>query len=136
MKITQEVDYAFRVIMYLSKLGLNNKIEAKALSEKENIPHRFLLKLLRKLTYAKIICSYRGVAGGYALNMNPSDISLYDVIVAIDGPIYLNKCLNCPDACNKSNAAHCTIHENLAIVQENLIKDLKSKTFDTFIKEA
>lgn len=135
MKITQEVDYAFRVIMYLSKLGLNQKIEAKTLSQQESIPHRFLLKLLRKLTQSKIICSFRGVSGGYALNMNPSEISLYDVIIAIDGPIFLNRCLNCPESCNKSNAAHCEIHKSLAIVQENLIKDLKSKTFDTFIKE-
>lgn len=134
MKITQEVDYAFRVIYHLSSLGLNNKIEAKVLADKENIPHRFLLKLLRKLIKANLVCSYRGVLGGYALNIPPSSISLYDVIVAIDGPIALNKCLISQDYCNKSITTDCKIHKSLSLIQHNLINDLKSKTFDKFLE--
>lgn len=131
MRITQEVDYALRVVLFLSNLGINKKIEAKYISEHENIPIRFLLKLLRKLTAKNIIKSYRGVNGGYALNKEPKDISFYDVIIAIDGPIYINKCFSDSNNCNLNRTATCTLHKSLFKIQENLVKDLKSKTFDT-----
>ncbi|WP_411681034.1 RrF2 family transcriptional regulator [Clostridium thailandense] len=133
MRITQEVDYSLRVIFYLSKLGYDKKIEAKFISEHENIPLRFLLKLLRKLTHAKIIKSYRGVNGGYALNMLPKDITLKDVIEVIDGPIYMNRCLCDPSYCNLNRADKCDVHFALAKVQNNLINDLKSINFDDIL---
>lgn len=133
MRITQEVDYALRVILYLSKLGYDKKIEAKVISEQENIPLRFLLKLLRKLTHSKIIKSYRGVNGGYALNMLPKDISLKDIIEVIEGPIYMNRCLCDPSYCNLNRANKCDVHNALAKVQNNLINDLKSINFDDIL---
>lgn len=134
MRITQEVDYALRVILYLSKLGYDKKIEAKAISEQENIPLRFLLKILRKLTHSKIIKSYRGVNGGYALNMMPENITLKDIIEVIDGPIYMNRCLCDPSYCNLNRANNCDVHNALAKVQSNLINDLKSINFDDILK--
>ncbi|MTK11803.1 MAG: Rrf2 family transcriptional regulator [Clostridiaceae bacterium] len=129
MRITQEVDYALRVILYLCKLGYGEKIEAKVISEQENIPLRFLLKLLRKLTHSGIIKSYRGVNGGYALNALPQDISLKDVIEVIDGPIYMNRCLCDPSYCNLNRANKCNVHNALAKVQSNLVNDLRNINF-------
>ena len=54
MGLTQETDYALRVILYLSKLEKGTIVSANTISEKENIPLRFLLKLLRKLRDAKL----------------------------------------------------------------------------------
>lgn len=133
MRITQEVDYALRVISYLSKLGISKRIEAKIISEQENIPIRFLLKLLRKLVSHEIIKSYRGINGGYALNKFPKDISFYDIIVAIEGPIHVNKCLLDSMNCNLNRSSNCKLHKNLFEIQQNLVKDLKSRTFDLLI---
>ncbi|NRZ85039.1 Rrf2 family protein [Clostridium beijerinckii] len=93
MNINQESDYAFRIILMLSKEGLDNKLDAKSLSEKGNIPLRFLLKLTRKLTQAGILKSYRGVNGGYAITREPKDITLKDVVEAIQGPIIVTRCV-------------------------------------------
>ncbi|MCT8977234.1 Rrf2 family transcriptional regulator [Clostridium sp. CX1] len=135
MKITQEADYAFRVVFYLSKLGYGEKIEAKVISEEENIPLRFLLKLLRKLTQANIIKSYRGVNGGYSLNQMPEDISLKDVIEAIDGPIYINRCLYNPEECNLNRTSRCQIHNALAKVQNKLVNELDGITFKDILEK-
>lgn len=135
MRITQEADYGFRVILYLSKLGYGEKIEAKTISIEENIPLRFLLKLLRKLTQVNIIKSYRGVNGGYALNQLPEDITLKDVIEAIDGPIYMNRCLYDPDHCNLKRSHKCGVHNALASVQAKLIKELESINFKDILDE-
>lgn len=129
MRITQETDYGFRVILYLSKLGHEKKIDAKTISQDENIPLRFLLKLLRKLTQSSIIKSYRGVNGGYALNQLPENITLKEVIESIDGPIHINRCLYDPDHCNLKRSSLCGVHNALAAVQFKLIEELESINF-------
>lgn len=129
MRITQEADYGFRVILYLSKLGYGKKVEAKTISQDENIPLRFLLKLLRKLTQSDIIKSYRGVNGGYALNHLPENITLKTVIESIDGPIHLNRCLYDPGHCNLKRSSVCGVHNALATVQSKLVKELESINF-------
>ena len=135
MRITQESDYGFRVILYLSKLGYGEKIEAKAISKDENIPLRFLLKLLRKLTQADIIKSYRGVNGGYSLNQVPENITLKDVIESIDGPIHINRCLYDPDHCNLKRSHICGVHKALAAVQLKLTKDLEGINFKDILDD-
>lgn len=135
MRITQEADYSFRVILYLSKLGYGEKIEAKSISKDQGIPLRFLLKLLRKLTHSGIIKSYRGVNGGYSLNHTPDEITLKDVIEAIDGPIYISRCLNDPNECNINNASTCEVHLALSKIQNNLVLDLKNITFGDLLKK-
>lgn len=129
MKITQESDYGFRVVLYLSNLGYGKKIEAKNIAKDQNVPLRFLLKLLRKLTQSGIVKSYRGVNGGYALNRTPENITLKNIIEAIDGPIYLNRCLYDPEHCNANRKGHCGIHNALSRVQNTLIKELESINF-------
>jgi Rrf2 family transcriptional regulator, iron-sulfur cluster assembly transcription factor len=135
MRITQESDYGFRVILYLSKLGYGKKIEAKTISKDENIPLRFLLKLLRKLTQADIIKSYRGVNGGYSLNQMPENITLKDVIESIDGPIHINRCLYDPDHCNLKRSHICGVHSALETVQIKLTKELESINFKDILDD-
>lgn len=134
MRITQEADYGLRVVLYLSKLGYGEKIEAKVISEQESIPLRFLLKLLRKLTHTGIIKSYRGVNGGYALNKLPEDITLKNVIEAIDGPICVNRCMEDPSFCNANKVGKCLVHKALNKVQKSLQEELESITFKDMIE--
>lgn len=133
MRITQEGDYALRVVLYLCKLGVGKKIEAKVISEHEKMPLRFLLKLLRKLTVAGILKSYRGVGGGYAIEKALGHITLKDVIEAIEGPIYVNRCLYDASFCNLNRTNTCDVHHALDKVQSRLIDDLDSISFEDII---
>ncbi len=128
MKITQEVDYALRVMLFLSK-SKESRVEARRISEEENIPLRFLLKLLRKLTTADIVKSFRGVKGGYALNMLPENITLRMVVEAVEGELYINKCMENPEYCNLGRRENCLVHKALSRVQKALIKELDSINF-------
>lgn len=134
MKITQEADYALRVILFLSQLGEGKKTEAKIIAEKEVIPQRFLLKLLRKLNKAGITRSFRGAQGGYALAKPPEDINLLQVIEAIDGPIHVNRCLLDPAVCSAGKGNHCTIHQTLNGIRDKLVKDLEAVNFESLTK--
>lgn len=128
MKITQEADYALRVVLTLSHME-SDRLEAKVIAEQEAIPLRFLLKLLRKLNKANITKSYRGSNGGYALAKEPKDINLRQVIEAIDGPIYVNRCLLDPDACSAKKSNHCVIHHTLNSIRDHLVEDLERVNF-------
>lgn len=135
MNITQETDYALRVISYLSTLEPGTIEKANSIAQKENVPERFLFKILRKLRKAEIVKSFMGVNGGYSLNKDPKDITVKDVIEAVDGPIYINRCLIDPDLCNKGASDICVIHRALGQVQEKLIADLDSINFKEMREE-
>ncbi|MBU3179762.1 RrF2 family transcriptional regulator [Clostridium psychrophilum] len=133
MKITQEADYGLRVVLYLCKLGYGEKVESKVISEEEGIPQRFLLKLLRKLIQADIIRSYRGVSGGYAINKLPNQITLKDVIEAIDGPVCVNRCVIDPSFCNRNKIGVCIVHKAMTKIQKNLNAELESMNFEKLV---
>lgn len=135
MKITQESDYAMRIVLFLSRLGVGTKIEAKVISEAEGVSLRFTLKILRKLTQKGIAASFRGVHGGYALAKDPQEITMKDVIEAVEGEIYINRCLNSRENCNIQRGSVCTVHKELARIQRNLLEDLSSVTFKKLMEE-
>lgn len=128
MNITKEADYAIRVILHLSEAPVGEKISASTIAEAQNIPSQFLLKILRKLRQHELIESFMGVKGGYILKKSPEDISLRNVIEAIDGPIYLNRCLKDPTECNQF-PHKCAVHRKLQGIQNRLLTDLDSVNF-------
>lgn len=128
MKITREADYALRIVSRLAQQS--NQMEAKAIAEKNDIPYRFTLKILRKLVQAGYLKSYRGVNGGYALCRPAEKITLKNIIEVIDGPIALNICLG-GDTC--ANNVECRVKKKLAAIQNNLVEELDSVTFKDII---
>lgn len=132
MRLNQATDYAFRAVLYLSCLPRGQVIEAKVIAEEENIPMRFLLKILRLLTQAGIVESYRGVSGGYALARRPSEITMLDVIKAIEGDIKINRCLISPGECSKKFSPRCPIHHALFSVQQAMLDQFSKYNFQTF----
>lgn len=133
MGITQECDYALRVVLFLSEKENGEKVEAKIISECLNIPLRFLLKLLRKLTIAGVLNSYRGVGGGYSLAVDPEEVSMKDVIEIIDGPIYVNRCLYDSAYCSLNRSSTCNIHQVLNQIQMQLEKELQKINFKNML---
>lgn len=133
MRVTQESDYALRVIIYLYKHGRGKRVEARVISEQENIPLRFLLKLLRKLAAANVIRSYRGSGGGYAIEREPNSVSVREVVEAVEGPIYVNKCLSDSGQCNMGRSSDCNIHRALQIIQDKLLANMDDLNFQEIL---
>ena len=131
MKITKEADYALRIVAMLARDGA--QVEAKVIAEKNDIPYRFTLKILRKIVQAGYLRSYRGVNGGYTLNKKPSEITLRNIIEVIDGEISLNICLSEDGCC--SNDDCCVIRRKLQRVQDIVTSELDSITFADIIAE-
>ena len=107
MEITRETDYAIRCVLYLSGKE-ESIIMADEISRAMSIPKSFLAKILQKLTKAGIVKSFRGVKGGFRLAKKPQQISLLDIIEAIEGPTAMNRCALDASFCNFSGT--CTVH--------------------------
>ena len=85
----------------------------------------------RSLIAAGIMKSFRGVDGGFALNRDPQEISLLDVIRAVEGDAYLQRCLYDVGSCSKSCMGHCAINEAMGTIQDQLINQLEMVNFKT-----
>lgn len=100
MRITLEADYAVRIIDFLARS--QEHVSARSISEKTGVTLRFTLKILRELSEAGLVCSYKGVKGGYALSRAPEQINMKDVIEAVDGPIAIGRCT---EGCRNTDTA-------------------------------
>jgi len=87
MKLSRTVAYAVRATIQLAQEPSDRPIPCSKLASEGNMPERFLLQILRNLVTHGILRSTRGVDGGYALTRPPENISLLDVIEAIEGPM-------------------------------------------------
>lgn len=87
MKLSRTVSYAVRATLHLARSDSNTPIPCSQLASEGNMPERFLLQILRNLVTHGILRSSRGVDGGYTLIRDPADISMLDIIEAIEGPM-------------------------------------------------
>ncbi len=86
MRLSAKADYALRASVELASLG-DGHVKAEALARAQSIPLRFLEQILLDLKHAGLVASQRGAEGGYWLARPPAEISLADVIRAVEGPL-------------------------------------------------
>ena len=136
MRITQEADYAVHIIYYLAVVG--EKSDAKTIAENVGISTRFALKILGKLSQFDFISSFKGAGGGYVLAHDPQDITLLQVVTAIDGPIAINKCLTSEETCahSSSHMFGCPFRHVFGEVSRDIATALDKITFARFIEES
>ena len=96
----------------------NNAQSAKDIAEAYHIPPQLLAKILQTLARDGILISTAGTNGGYALSRDARDISAFEVIRAIDGPLFITSCITIHGNCDL--AGHCTIKEPLRKVSESI----------------
>lgn len=129
MRITQEADYAVRLIDCLAREG--RRLDAHTISETTGVTLRFTLKILRKLVIGSIVVSYKGVSGGYELARKPSEINMKQVIEAVDGPIAINRCLSGELPCSHTEKeCGCYYHSIFAEVSKSIQDKFESINFE------
>ena len=88
MNISSRCEYACRAMLELARHGQSiGPLTSEAIAEQRAIPEKFLVQILLQLKRAGIVRSVRGAHGGYLLARKPEDISLLDIIRAVDGPV-------------------------------------------------
>jgi Rrf2 family transcriptional regulator, cysteine metabolism repressor len=87
MKLSRTVAYALQATLLLARTETDGPVPCSRLAAEGKMPERFLLQILRNLLAHGILSSTRGVDGGYTLERSAADISLLEIIEAIDGPM-------------------------------------------------
>ena len=127
MQITKQADYALRAIIYLSQLEEGGKASTSKIAEAQEIPASFLAKIISQLSIAGLIHTSRGARGGVSLAKEPQEITVLDVIQAIDGPVVLNECTENPGACPFHDS--CPLYNLWEETREMLVKKLSGANF-------
>ncbi|MGI6030811.1 MAG: RrF2 family transcriptional regulator [Eubacteriales bacterium] len=133
MKVTMETDYALRILYCLAKS--QERMDAKSISEEMCVTLRFALKILHKLVHCGMVRSYKGAGGGYELNCTPQEISLADIVEAIEGKLEISKCLDEEICCNRvKNKGSCQFQREFGRINQVLLQEFQQVTLDKFLK--
>lgn len=87
MKLTRASTYALHAVAYMAQQKNDRPVASHKIAHERGIPDRFLLKVLKPLVSARVLVSIKGPNGGYRLAKAANDITVLDIIEAVDGPI-------------------------------------------------
>jgi Rrf2 family protein len=132
MQITRQADYAVRAVLYLAQLGPEQRAATSQIAQEKQIPPSFLAKIVSQLSVAGLLQTSRGARGGVSLARAPQDISILEVVEAIDGPILLNECVASKGVCTFGDT--CVMRPLWCDAQAELVGRLKSTTLDKFLQ--
>ncbi len=127
MLLTQETDYALRI---LRSLSAESVVSVQRLAEQEDLPRHFAHKIAKKLEKAGIICIRRGIAGGCSLSCDLGKTSLYDLVTAIENRAMLSNCMEAGHVCQwrESHGGVCCTHNRLCMIQRQIDQELRSRS--------
>lgn len=126
MQITRAADYAVRVMVHLASLPPGTRLQKNALVELSEAPESFLSKVLQRMVAQGLLTSRRGGGGGFELARPAEDVSVLNVVEAIDGPIHLNLCVPGASGCERSLA--CAVHPVWVEARTALVNVLSKAT--------
>ena len=126
MKVTRGTDYGVQGILYLAAQPPEKVSLLHEIAHNQTIPESYLAKIFQDLTKAGLVRSHRGAKGGFSLARPASEITLRQVIEALQGPICLNRCLDIREGC--PNSETCPVSEVLRKAQAQLLATLDAAT--------
>ncbi len=142
LKFSKRADYALLSLQYMATVqnGIDTHhrvVNTKEIAEEHHIPVELLAKVLQTLARHQLIESHHnGPKGGYALRRDPKDITLAQVLEAIEGPLGLTDCCHEKDGesqCEQMN--HCNIRTPLFKIQESIYQLLNSMSIEDLLVE-
>ena len=126
LQLTRGGEYAIRAMSYLAKFPDGHVASLHDIGQAQDIPESFLAKILQSLVHGGLAVSQRGAHGGFALARPATEITMRDVIEAVDGPVALNQCVLWPEDCERSG--DCELHKAWMRAQAQLMDVLGTVT--------
>ena len=134
MQITRQADYAVRAVLHLARINGNQRAATSQVAQEQHIPPSFLAKIISQLSIAGLLHTSRGARGGVTLAREPKDITLLEVIEAIDGPIMLNECVGDSSTCTFDE--DCPLRPVWCEAQNELVARLKGTNFQQLLEQS
>src|SRR3954468_13666620 len=122
LRLSKKADYALIAMKHLALRGTNGSSSAREIAEQYDIPIELMAKVLQRLARRGLLASHQGTRGGYELARRPLQISVADVIQAIDGPVTVTACSTEEGQCDQY--AKCNVRDPLWLVRERILSAL------------
>ncbi len=128
LALTKATGYGILSLGYLDSLDDQTVVSTKEISEVFTIPNELLAKVLQRLTRAGFLKAHQGRGGGYSISCDTTEISVADVVEAVEGPISIATCLRKggKELCEQWDT--CTIKTPISIIQDRLAQLFSSIT--------
>lgn len=118
MELTRKGEYAIRGIVYLAGKPIDKVCLLSDIAAAVDVPPTFLAKIFQQFSKMGLVKSFRGTGGGFMLGRAPEQITLLEVVEAVEGPIIPNRCVGTPSDCERSG--HCSVHPVWKRVQDEV----------------
>jgi Rrf2 family protein len=123
LRLSKKADYALMAMKHMALRDDRGSSSAREIASLYDIPIELLAKVLQRLVRRGLLASQQGTRGGYHLARTPAQISVADVIQAIDGPVAVTACSSSDDgACEQY--AKCNVRDPLWKVRERILAAL------------
>lgn len=122
---SRQCEYALQAVLYLAKTPPGSTTPIKELASKLDIPYHYLAKILQSLSYKGLLRSVKGRTGGFALRIPVDQITLFQVIDAVDGPAVKHTCVMGFGECSEENP--CSLHNEWVRLRTGLFDVLNDK---------
>ena len=126
MELTRKGEYAIRGIVYLASQPANQVCLLNDIATTVDVPTTFLAKIFQQFSKIGLVKSYRGTGGGFLLGRAPQEITLLEIVEAVEGQIAPNRCIVNADECNRT--ASCMVHPIWQDVQQQVRTILQGVT--------
>jgi Rrf2 family transcriptional regulator, nitric oxide-sensitive transcriptional repressor len=126
LQITRQTEYAIHTLLELASVPFGQMLQARSISERQEIPEVFLKKTIQLLALAGLVTTQRGAQGGVRLTVPGDQITIAQIITAIEGKVAINVCLAEGNQC--MNKSSCQVHRILKRAQDALVAELSRET--------
>jgi len=124
LRLTKKADYALLAMRHLAARADRGALAAREIAEEYAIPAELLAKVLQKLVRARLLASHQGIKGGYGLARPAAQMSVADVIQAVDGPLTVTACSEADHSCDQYSK--CNIRDPLWRIKDRILAALAS----------
>ncbi len=135
LRLSKKADYALMAMKHMALRDDRGSSSAREIASQYNIPIELLAKVLQRLVRRGLLASQQGTRGGYQLARVPGQISVADVIQAIDGPVSVTACSSTDDG-SCEQFAKCNVRDPLWRVRERILSALGECTIAELAAEA
>jgi len=131
LRLGKKADYGLIALRHLAALRPRAACSAKEIAQTYGMPTELVAKVLQRLAKIGLLASQLGTNGGYALARDPSQINAFEVIRALEGPLFITSCVTDRSECHQMT--RCTVREPLRKVNDAIAKALREVTVASLI---
>jgi Rrf2 family protein len=132
MQINVTTDYAIRTVLYLALRG-GEVVTSAEISQTMKIPQEYIITLTKRLRDNGILRTERGTKGGYALNKEPWNITLWEIVNVMEGTTRINRCLEGDHYCSRHAIETCPVRKNYEKLQQIFDDTLSGITIESLM---